>query len=138
MAIREILIDTNAYAAFKRNASEAVEVIRRVPLIVVNSIVLGELLSGFAVGSREADNRHELNLFLNSQRVRQVSINNSTAEHYATVYKKLRQKGHPIPTNVMWIAANAFQHNLAVFTYDNHFQAVDGLIAGTQLADVIF
>ncbi len=138
MAIREILIDTNAYAAFKRNAPEAVETNRRVLLIVVNSIVLGELLSGFAVGSREPDNKHELQLFLSSQRVKQVSVNNSTAEYYATVYKELRKKGHPIPTNDMWIAASAFQHNLAVFTYDNHFQAVDGLIAGNQLSDFIF
>ena len=138
MAIREILIDTNAYAAFKRNAPDAVEIVRRVPLIVVNSIVLGELLSGFAVGSREAINKHELNLFLSSPRVKQVSIDNSTAEHYATVYRELRKKGHPIPTNDLWIAASAFQHNLAVFTYDNHFQAIDGLIAGNQLSDFTF
>ena len=51
MELRPILLDTNAYTAFKRNISEAVEVIRNTPLI--GSIILGELYSGFALGSRE-------------------------------------------------------------------------------------
>ena len=46
MAVRQILLDTNAYAAFKRNLPEAVELIRRAPLIGINTIVLGELLAG--------------------------------------------------------------------------------------------
>lgn len=57
MAVRSILLDTNAYAAFKRDAPEAVEIIRYAPLIGISSIVLGEVLSGFAVGTREATNR---------------------------------------------------------------------------------
>ena len=66
MAMRALLLDTNAYAAFKRGSPEAVEIIRRVPLIAVSSIVLGELLAGFAVGSRETANRQELDQFLAS------------------------------------------------------------------------
>jgi tRNA(fMet)-specific endonuclease VapC len=38
-----ILLDTNAYTAFKRNIFEAVEVIRNRPLIGLNSVILGEL-----------------------------------------------------------------------------------------------
>ena len=56
MAIEGILLDTNAYVAFKREASEVVEMVRYVPSIAICSIVLGELLSGFAVGTREALN----------------------------------------------------------------------------------
>jgi hypothetical protein len=52
--VRAILLDTNAYAAFKRGLPDAVEVIAHAPRIGINSIVLGELLSGFAVGTREA------------------------------------------------------------------------------------
>jgi len=47
VAIKGILLDTNAYAAFKQNNSDAVEIIRCMPLIGISSIVLGELLSGF-------------------------------------------------------------------------------------------
>ena len=61
MAMRNILLDTNAYATFKQGASDAVEIIQHTSIIGVSSVVLGELLSGFAIGSREAVNRQELN-----------------------------------------------------------------------------
>ncbi len=51
------------------------------------------------------------------------------------VYRGLRTKGNPIPTNDIWIAATALQHNLGLFSYDKHFQAVDGLVTGTCLSD---
>jgi tRNA(fMet)-specific endonuclease VapC len=65
VAVRQILLDTNAYAAFKRNLPEAVELIRRAPLVGINTIVLGELLAGFAVGTRESPNKQELNILVN-------------------------------------------------------------------------
>lgn len=138
MAVREILLDTNAYAAFKRNVPDAVEIIRHAPLIGINSIVLGELLGGFAVGTREAANKQELKRFFNSDRVKLFSVDDSTAEYYAMVYRDLKRKGRPIPTNDMWIAATALQHGLAVFSYDDHFQAVDGIIVGNRLLDFVF
>jgi tRNA(fMet)-specific endonuclease VapC len=30
----------------------------------------------------------------------------------------------------MWIAASALQHGYALFSYDGHFQYVDGLLVG--------
>jgi predicted nucleic acid-binding protein len=51
--VRDVLLDTNAYVAFKRGLPDAVDVITHIPRIGINSIVLGELLSGFAVGTRE-------------------------------------------------------------------------------------
>lgn len=137
MAIREVLLDTNAYVAFKRDLPDAVEIIRHASLIGINSIVLGELLGGFAVGSREAANRQELKSFLSSSRVQLYVVDDDTAAHYAAVYLHLRKKGRPIPTNDIWIAATALQHSLAVFTYDNHLQMVDGIVVGNQLVDFI-
>ncbi len=75
-----------------------------------------------------------LRRFLESKRVRFVSVNQGTAEQYALVYRMLRSKGRPIPTNDMWVAASALQHGLAVFTYDSHFEVLDGLISGNQLS----
>ena len=85
MAITGILLDTNAYVAFKREVPGAVEIIRYVPSIAISSIVLGELLSGFAIGTREAQNRHELAQFLASDRVRVLAVDDGTADHYAAV-----------------------------------------------------
>lgn len=135
MAVRSILLDTNAYVAFKCGAVEALTVIQHVPVINLNSIILGELLSGFAGGTREAVNLQELQQFCAARRVHFLPVDNITAEYYATVYRQLKSKGNPIPTNDMWIAATALQYGLAVFSYDRHLQAVDQLVVGKQLAD---
>lgn len=137
MAIRNILLDTNAYVAFKQGLAEAVEVLQHAPRIGLNSIVLGELLSGFAVGRREQENRQELERFVVSDRVDQLVVDVGTAEHYATIYRDLRRRGRPIPTNDMWIAASALQHGLAIFSHDGHFHDVPGLTVGTRLADFV-
>jgi len=55
MEINTILIDTNAYAAFKKGISEAVEIIRHVPSICLNCIVLGELHAGFSGGRKKRE-----------------------------------------------------------------------------------
>jgi predicted nucleic acid-binding protein len=60
-----------------------------------------------------------------------------TAEFYSRVYLTLRRKGKPLPTNDLWIAASALQHGAAVFTYDQHYDAIDGLIVGSRLADFL-
>lgn len=137
MAMRQILVDTNAYAAFKRGEPEAVDILRQAELIGVSAVMLGELLSGFASGRRDAQNRRELKMFLDSSRVRLLPVDESTAEFYARAYLTLKRKGTPIPTNDLWIAATALQHGLAIFSYDQHFQAVDGVIAGNRLSDFL-
>jgi tRNA(fMet)-specific endonuclease VapC len=138
VAVRDVLLDTNAYAAFKRGMPDAVEVIAHTPRIGINSVVLGELLSGFAVGTREVENRQELELFLASERVHQLVIDAATAAQYAVVYRELRQRGRPIPTNDMWIASSALQHGFAVFSDDGHFHKVSSLHVGRQLDDFLF
>jgi predicted nucleic acid-binding protein len=137
MAMTAILLDTNAYAAFKQGQADAVEIVQRAVNLALSSTVLGELLAGFAVGTREAKNRAELQQFLASDRVHMLSIDDRTAAYYATVYRNLRQKGRPIPTNDMWIAASALQHGYALFSYDGHFQSVDGLLVGATPTDLI-
>ncbi|MCL1465507.1 hypothetical protein [Argonema galeatum] len=92
MAVRAISLDTNAYAAFKRNAPEAIEIIRNVPMIGINSIILGELLGGFVLGTKEAVNRRELKQFLSSSRVNLFSIDEETAvlRSYLSFFEKQR------------------------------------------------
>jgi len=126
--MKRILIDTNFYAAFKKNEAEAANLLRKVEYIGVNTIILGELLAGFRCGSRERQNREELDQFLDSARVELISVDEETAEFYAQVFAELRQKGRPIPSNDLWLAASALQHGLALATYDNHFSQITGLL----------
>lgn len=131
-----LLIDTNAYAAFKSGAADAVSVIQKASMVVVNSVVLGELLSGFALGSRANANRAELARFLDSSRVAVCPLDRDTAEHYAAIYARLRKAATPIPTNDMWVAASAIQHDLSLFTFDRHFRAVAGLRSGSSWSEL--
>ena len=126
--MKRILMDTNAYAAFKRNDTDAVNTFKTVEYIGVNIVVLGELLSGFKCGSKELKNRHELEQFLDSPRVNLIQMDEETAEFYAKVYWDLKRKGKPIPTNDLWVAASAMRHGLTLFTYDEHFENIDGLL----------
>jgi tRNA(fMet)-specific endonuclease VapC len=114
-----------------------VRIFQHAPAIFLNSVVFGELLSGFAIGSRERANRDELNLFLRSARVSPVPLDYQTAERYANIYRALRNAGTPIPSNDIWIAASAKQHDLPLFSYDEHFQLVKGLRVGKSFAELM-
>lgn len=48
--MRPVLIDTNAYVAFKKGESSVVEIIRYAETLAISPIVIGELLSGFECG----------------------------------------------------------------------------------------
>lgn len=132
-----VYLDTNAYAAFKTGDDGTIEVIRYADVIGVSAIVLGELLAGFAVGTKEQTNRRELNAFLDSPRVRVYPVNLDTTAYYALIYKQLRQKGRPIPTNDLWIAAGCMQEGFRLLTADGHFSEIDGLLTGQVSADFL-
>ena len=126
--MRRIIIDTNIYTAFKLGDGEVLHELQSVDYIGVSAVVLGELYSGFKAGSKDKQNKEELEKFLNAPRVDVVSINEETAEFYSEVYWNLRKKGKPIPTNDIWITASAMQHGLALYSLDSHFQHIDGLL----------
>lgn len=135
--MRPIAIDTNAYAAFKRGDPAIIAVLQHAPEILVCATVLGELLGGFAAGSRDSANRSELTLFLNSPRVKLVPCGAATADFYALIYAALRKQGQPIPSNDLWIAASCLEHGAALLTLDAHFQYVGSLRMGVQLDDFL-
>jgi predicted nucleic acid-binding protein len=135
--VRPLLIDTNAYTGFLRGDAELVDVFASAERLLLNCIVLGELLAGFALGTREGKNRSELARLLASPRVAVVPVTADTADSYAVVYAGLRRKGQPIPTNDMWIAASALEHGAAVLTRDAHFRSVEGLRVGCRISDFL-
>ncbi|MEE9372542.1 MAG: PIN domain-containing protein [Saprospiraceae bacterium] len=50
-----------------------------------------------------------------------------TTDLYSKIFKQLRNKGNPIPSNDIWIAALTIQHSAQLLTYDKHFTFIDGL-----------
>ena len=126
--MRRLSIDTNVYVAFKNNEADTIEVFRACDSIGVDIAVIAELYAGFSLGSREAKNRRELEAFLNAPRVEMLEHDLETADYYALIVKKLKARGKPIPTNDIWIAANALRHGMALYSFDRHFREIDGLL----------
>jgi tRNA(fMet)-specific endonuclease VapC len=135
--MRPLLIDTNAYVAFKRGDPRILKVLATADKLFFSVTVLGELLAGFAAGTKEAKNRAELSKFLESPRVSVYPITELTADSYALIYASLRRKGQPIPTNDLWIAASALEHGAGVLTLDAHFKQIDGLRVGEAIEDFL-
>ena len=136
--MRPILLDTNAYAAFKRGDQAILEILQYAETIGISPIVLGELLSGFDHGSKSKKNRKELQQFLESSRIKIYDITLDTAQFFSQIYTTLKSKGRPIPTNDMWIAAQALEHGCVVCTFDKHFQAIENLLAGNTWVELAF
>jgi tRNA(fMet)-specific endonuclease VapC len=126
--MRRIAIDTNIYSSFKVNDQKVVETFRNCDLIGVDVTVIAELFFGFSLGARERKNRQELEEFLNAPRVEVLPHDVETADYFALIVKRLKAKGRPIPTNDIWIAANATKHGLALYSFDSHFKEIEGLL----------
>ncbi len=123
-----IVIDTNIYSLSMKNDVYATEVLMKAESIIVCSIVIGELLSGFMFGSKVRQNMKLFNEFLDSPRVKVEDVTEKTAIHYSKIFLDLKKAGTPIPTNDMWIAAVAKENGIAIATADKHFQSVPGLL----------
>jgi tRNA(fMet)-specific endonuclease VapC len=122
-----ILLDTNAYASFRRGHRGVVARVRHASQILLSAIVVGELSAGFEIGGRRDENYAELERFMDRPAVRFLPVSRTTTRRYAQVMARLRQQGRPIPTNDMWIAAHALETGAELVSFDEHFGLVDGV-----------
>lgn len=123
-----VLLDTSAYSGFMRGFNPMVRAVRTAGELVFTPIVLGELRAGFRRGKRAVENEQQLQEFLASPRVRVIALDAATSERYAAILSNLLDRGTPIPTNDLWIAASAMQFGLRVLTADAHFSHVQQIL----------
>lgn len=123
----KIMLDTSAYVGFKRNDVELVERIVGAEQILFSPVVLGELMFGFHNGTRFKENMDDLNSFLEHESVQLVPIGKITSDRYSRIAAQLKRQGTPIPTNDIWIAAQAMEHGAELITSDQHFKKINGL-----------
>jgi predicted nucleic acid-binding protein len=50
-----------------------------------------------------------------------LCADHQTTDVYARLFQQLRRAGTPIPTNDLWIASLAVQHQLMLLSRDEHF-----------------
>ena len=122
-----ILLDTNAYSALLRGHADVAHRVRRTERVLLSVVVVGELLFGFRNGSRYETNRQELDEFLASPFVALLNVGLVTADRFGRIASALKRKGKPLPTNDIWIAAQAMETGAELVSFDHHFEDVDGL-----------
>lgn len=129
----KLCLDTSAYSHFARGHPPVVEVLDGAGWIGVPAVVLGELHTGFRLGSHRQRNERELAAFLANPAVTVLAVDDEAASIYADLVVALRHAGTPIPTNDLWIAAVAAREGATVLTYDAHFEKI-GRIGVHRLA----
>ncbi len=117
-------LDTSAYSQFKRGDPQVVDLIDRAEWLGIPSVVLGELWIGFLLGSRLTANQAELDEFLTHPAVEELTVDRAVSRIYAEIVVSLQKAGTPLPSNDIWIAANAARAGATVLTYDGHFQYI--------------
>ena len=115
-----VVLDTNGYSDWRRSGRwhECLAIADRV---VVPIIVLGELYHGFRKGSQLEQNAARLHEFLSEPQVHLMPTTRRSAEIYGEFLDGLQQRGNPIPTNDVWIAAMAYECGGRLISRDAHF-----------------
>jgi tRNA(fMet)-specific endonuclease VapC len=120
-----MILDTNALSAWLDGDPALQPQLETAQRISLSPIVLGEFRFGI-MGSRYRG-RYEQRLRLIEREFAALPITAATASHYAALRRELTTKGRPSPWHDLWIAAQARQHQLAILSRDEHFDAVPGL-----------
>ncbi len=122
------LLDTNAYVALKKGDTRVEHLVRTCEHLDFSIIVLGELYFGFHDGARFRQNVSELDAFLSHPFVSLALLSRTTADRFGRIATHLKRAGTPIPTNDVWIAAQAMELGSDLVSLDDHFERVPGLV----------
>lgn len=122
-----LLLDTNRYRDLVDRDRAVTKRIEESTSTHLSLITIGELRAGFRRGTKRGQNESRLQAVLDLQGVGVIAIDDETTHYFAQVFDQLRRAGKPIPTNDMWIAAQALQHNLLLDTRDSHFAWIEGV-----------
>lgn len=120
-----MILDTNALSAFADDVPGAVAQVGTADELYVPTIVLGEYRFGISTSRRRRD--YEAWLARGRAFWNILPVIEDTTVHYAVIRQELRKAGTPLPSNDVWIAAIARQHDLPILTRDEHFDAVAGV-----------
>ena len=122
----DYLLDSNIIIDIFRGDKKAISRIKRLYVVYVPVIVIGELYYG--ANKSDQTPKRKLEVEQLEEMVTVLNITRSTARIYGEIKDKLRAKGRPIPENDIWIAAISLEHQLTLLTKDKHFENVEDLV----------
>lgn len=117
-----VALDTNRYRDLCAGDPTVATLLERAEAVLLPFVVLGELRAGFSVGAKGRQNELVLRDFLDTPGVDALYPGEPTTLVYGDLYRQLRARGTPVPTNDLWIAALVVEHGLALCTRDEHFE----------------
>lgn len=123
-----LVLDTNAYSSLMKGDRRVCEILEAAEWLGIPSIVIGELTAGFLAGSKAVWNLTLLDSFIKEAGVEVLTLGRREAERYGALVKALRERGTPIPSNDLWIAAQTLVAEARLLSSDRHFDLVPGLI----------
>lgn len=127
MALR-VALDTNRLTDLLGGDLHLGAWLEHCEVVYVPLIALAEIKAGFLAGSLQQNNEAQLNRMLAQPTSELLTPDRETAEQYARLWVQLRRAGKPMPTNNLWIAALALQHDLTLVTRDEHFRSLPQLL----------
>jgi tRNA(fMet)-specific endonuclease VapC len=117
-----VVLDTSAYSRLRGADDAVITLLAAADIVLVPTVVIGELEAGFRLGSRAADNQARLNEFLSEPFVVTVPVTRDVATRYGQLFAELRQAGTPVPVNDVWIAATTVDAGAQLITFDRDFE----------------
>jgi tRNA(fMet)-specific endonuclease VapC len=123
-----VALDAKRYVDLCKGVDETVRLVATADAVFLPFAVIAELRAGFVLGKRTAENERVLRRFLLKPGVSVLYPDEQTNHHYAAAYRQLRLQGTPIPTNDLWVAALALQHNLRLHDRDRHFDHLPQIV----------
>lgn len=124
---RRIALDTSAYSHLRGGDERVVELVEHAAQVCLPVTVLGELDAAFRWGARRKENEARLREFLEAPFITVLEVTVDVARRYGQVMAGLRQKGTPVATNDIWIAAATLDAGAHLVTFDRDFEVIDGL-----------
>lgn len=120
-----MILDTNALSAIAEGHPAVARILASARRLAVPVVAIGEYRYGIAQSRYTARYRSWLDGLIGETIV--LDVTEQTSHHYAAIHIELKQRGTPIPTNDLWIAALCRQHSLPILSRDRHFDVVFGI-----------
>jgi len=123
-----IALDTNRLTDLFQGDANLAAFLGSCDEVWIPFVVLAEMKAGFLGGTRQIENATLLSSLLSRETVAILYAGRETTEQYARLFVQLKRAGTPVPDNDLWIAALAMEHDLALITWDRHFDKIPQLL----------
>ncbi|MDR1304309.1 MAG: PIN domain-containing protein [Verrucomicrobiales bacterium] len=122
-----ILVDANRFVDYSRADEDTRAMFDQAARIFFPFIVVGEIRAGTSITKHGREQQQILAELLARHDVAVIHSSDNTIRRYAEIYQQLVVRGTLIPTNDIWIAALALEHDLHLYTRDQHFRHIPAL-----------